>query len=159
MRQLLIVGGLLLVLFGSVYGAVYAGLLLPEVKHEQDVLLKRTVELAYESPTAAKKQTDAYIKNVHFANRMASVHSHMTLIGMLSLALSGLLSFFHISKGWLWTACILLLASGIILPFGVFAETWQEMMGGIIAVTGGILLLFSIVIFLVGALKSKPLNP
>jgi hypothetical protein len=117
---MLIVGGLLLVLSGSLYGAVYAGFFLPKVKQQHNDLLKSTVDISNESPTMAKKEADHYVNNVLFANRMGSVHSHMTLIGLLALTLSNVVSKFHLSKLWMLIASISLIISGFILPLGVF---------------------------------------
>jgi len=152
---MLIVGGLLLVLSGSLYGAVYAGFFLPKVKQQHNDLLKSTVDISNESPTMAKKEADHYVNNVLFANRMGSVHSHMTLIGLLALTLSNVVSKFHLSKLWMLIASISLIISGFILPLGVFLETWQKTMGSLTAMVGGSLLLVSIAIFLFGALRAK----
>lgn len=85
---------------------------------------------------------------------MSNVHSHMTLIGMLSILLSFLLPHINISKTVLSIGVYSILSSGIILPLGIFLETWYVTAGGYIALIGGLLLTISIFIFLVGVLRS-----
>lgn len=145
----------MLVLLGALYGAGYAGIYLPDVKLKKYDLLKNAIEMSSESATAAKKEVNLYVNNILFGNRMGSIHSHMTLIGILSLTLANWITQFQVSVRWLWIACIFLILSGLVLPLGVFIESWESKIGGLTAMLGGTCLLISLVIFLIGALRAK----
>lgn len=154
MRRSLTVGGLLLILLGAFIGGIYGGMYLPQVKMEQNKKLTSAFEIVTESVTSAKQEADLYVNKVLFGGRMSNVHAHMTLIGMLSILLSFLLPHIHISKTVLSIGIYSILSSGILLPLGIFLETWYAKTGGYIALTGGLLLTISIFIFLVGVLRS-----
>ncbi len=155
MNKLLIVGGLLLILSGNLFGAVYAGAYLPTVKKEQNETLKNAIKISSESATGALLEADKYVNKTLFAGRSSNVHSHMTLIGILSLAISYITPYLRLSDGVILVANLMLLSSGLFLPLGIFIETWHIRIGSSMAMFGGMALLLAISIFLIGAIRME----
>lgn len=154
MHKPLAIGGLLLILLGSSIGGIYGGMNLPQVKTEQNQQLKNAFEIVTESVSGAKQEADLYTNKIFYGDRMSNVHSHMTLIGMLCMLLSFFIPHIHISKSVLSIGTYSLLTSGILLPLGIFLETWYVKTGGYIAMIGGILLILSILIFLIRFIRN-----
>ncbi|WP_216831642.1 hypothetical protein [Alkalihalobacterium elongatum] len=155
MKKLLIVGGLVLILCGNLFGAVYSSMFLPTVKKEQNETLKNAIEIASESATGALREVDKYVNKTLFGGRSSNFHSHMTLIGVLALTLSSVVQYFNLSEVMLKLAIVLLLVGGAFLPSGIFIEMWSIQLGSGISMFGGMCLLLSITIFLIGAIRMK----
>lgn len=150
MQRFLIVGGFILILAGALYGGTYAGMFLADTKNSENDAIKEAFEIAGESPSSASKLGDLFVRKMLFDGRMSNVHSHMTLIGILSLAIANFFKFFRLSRKLLMTASILLVFSGFLLPLGVLVETWQGKLGAYTALTGGLMFTFSIILFFTG---------
>ncbi|MBO8170661.1 MAG: hypothetical protein H0Z33_02100 [Bacillaceae bacterium] len=154
MKKFLRVGGLSLILLGSILGGIYAGMYLPGVKAEQEKSIKSAVEIASESPSYSKQAAEKFVQNKFLDTRTSNFHSHMTLIGVTALVLSFFAPQLNLPDWSRIMAATFLILSGVILPLGIFIENWFLRAGSIIALSGGSMLITSLIIFLFGAFRT-----
>lgn len=158
MKKLLVVGGLTLILFGAVYGGIYGGFYLPGVKKAMNNSIKEGLKVSSESPDAAQKLGDKFVRKILFDDRMSNVHSHATLFGIMALAVAQFVNRFKLPCWALLSAIWMLLLSGLILPAGVFIETWKVKFGAYMALWGGFMFITAVILFLIGAIRSVRLS-
>lgn len=158
MKKFLVVGGLTLILLATIFGCIYGGSFLPDVKKAMSTLLKEGLEISSESPKTAQKLGDKFVSKMFFDGRMSSSHSHAALFGIVSLVIGQYVARFKLPRWVLWSACWMLLLGGLILPVGIFIEIWKVKAGALMAMSGGSMFIISIIIFLIGAIRSSDLS-
>lgn len=158
MKKLLLIGGLTLIFLGAIYSGIYSGFYLPGLKRAEYTLFKEGLKMSSESPTTAQKIGGQFMNKVFFDGKMSNVHSHAMLFGLMALAIGQYVTRFRLPDWALWLASWMLLLSGVILPLGVFIETWKVIIGGVVALVGGCMFILAIMIFLTGAVRSSKLK-
>lgn len=155
LQKTLLIGGLVLILTGTLLGATYAGMYITKVKISQQKSIENAVQIASESPSYAKKEARQFMENQLLDVRTSNFHSHMTLIGLVALALSYFIRRMRLSDNLKFFTIIMLLGSGFIMPVGIIMENWLLKPGSYIALTGGLMFLISMTIFLIGSIRSR----
>ncbi len=155
MQKTLLIGGLILILIGTLLGATYASMHLSRVKITQQKSIENAVQIASETPSYAKKEARQFMENQLLDGRMSNFHSHMTLIGLLALSLSFFIRRMRLSDNLKFFAIIMLLGSGVIMPVGIMMENWLLKPGSFIAMAGGSMFIIAMTLFLIGSIRSR----
>ena len=158
-RQVLIIGGVALALWGMSYGLWYA------VFAEHQALEGIGSGLAASFGDAAQRQTESsaahlnhYREAKYVYDRQVDVHSHWIGLAMLLLILGIAYDRVALSARWKLLLAIKLLIGAFLFPLGVLMQTWSH--GPLprgLAIAGSVLVIASLAGMAVGMVR-KPTN-
>ena len=152
--RILLVGGLLLLVWGFLYGALYAawleaGVAVPEV----DILKSIVANAAAQQQELLGQDFAAYGNFQMYKAINAATHTHINEMGILLLLLSfaqGLLPYSDaVRTRWAMAAVV----GGFLLPIGILLEIPYGVVGSVIADGGGFLVIFSLAAMLLGLVR------
>jgi hypothetical protein len=150
----LLVGGLLLISGGFIYGAIYAGLIKFGSGPTEVDIVKDIVTYAAGSQNDLLNQSFASYGN-YLANRAINVaaHAHINEIGILLILLSFIQAFVMYSDKWktYWARIAVLGATG--LPVSIFLELKFGLLAGGFADTFGFIVIVALLAMLSGLLR------
>lgn len=152
--RVLLVGGLLLLVWGFLYGALYAawmesGMATPEV----DILKSIVANAAARQQELLGQDFAAYGNFQMFKAINAATHTHINEMGILMLLLSfaqGLLPYSERTRTRWAVAAV---AGGFLLPVGILLEIPYGVVGSVVADSAGFVVIFSLLAMLVGLLR------
>jgi len=152
--RVLLVGGLLLLLSGFLYGAAYAGWTESGAAVSEVDILKDIVTHAASSRQALVDADFAAFGNFQMYRAInIAVHTHINEMGILLLLMSFIQGFIHYSektrKFWARFAVI----SGFGLPVGILLEIKLGIIGSILADFFGFTMIVSLMAMLFGLLR------
>lgn len=152
-RRTLLSGGTLLVLFGFLYGAWYAGTDLYRHEAQETSILKSMVDGAV-SPQGGSTQAVADYGSLA-AERAVKIaaHSHLIEFGLLAILLSFVQPYVFLSERWKRRWVRVLLLGSLVLPVFVFLEARLGLLAGGIADVGGLLVIIALCGMLAGVLR------
>jgi len=153
-RRALLSGGTLLIFFGFLHGAWYAGAYLYQHERMETDILGKMMAAASASdlPAATAEVTNfGNLAGAHAVNIAA--HSHIIEFGLLAMLLSFIQPYVFLSDLWKrrWTK--VLLAGSLILPVFVLLELKLGLLAGGIADIGGLMVIVALVGMLSGVLR------
>ena len=152
--RVLLVGGLLLLVWGFLYGALYAawlesGMAIPEV----DILKSIVANAAAQQQDLLAEDFAAYGNFQMYKANNAATQTHINEMGILMLLLSfaqGLLPYSESARTrWAMVAVV----GGFMLPVGILLEIPYGVLGSVVADSGGFLVIFSLLAMLMGLLR------
>jgi hypothetical protein len=152
--RVLLVGGLLLLVWGFLYGAVYAawlesGVATPEI----DILKSIVANAAAQQQELLGQDFAAYGQFQMYKAINVATHTHINEMGILMLLLSfaqGLLPYSESTRTrWAMAAVI----GGFFLPIGILLEIPYGVVGSVVADTAGFVVIFALVAMLLGLLR------
>ncbi|MBZ5662987.1 MAG: hypothetical protein LAO30_00135 [Acidobacteriia bacterium] len=153
-RRALLTGGTILVLFGFLHGAYYAGALLYEHERMETSILQRVIN------AGAAGNLDAAATEVNNFGGLAgaravniAAHSHIIEFGLLAMLLSFVQPFVFLSEKWKRRWVKVLLGGSVILPVFVLLELKFGLLAGGIADIGGLMVIVALVGMLVGIVR------
>lgn len=150
----LLVGGLLLLVCGFLYGAGLAAWLESGANTTDVDILKRIVSYAASSDQQAVNQEFGlfgHYQMIRGINRAA--HTHINEIGILLLLMSFVQSFLYYQDRTKQRWSRLAVFSAFGLPIGVLLEIPYGVVGSVIADTSGFILIFSLMAMVFGLLR------
>jgi len=152
-RRALLSGGTLLVLFGFLYGAWYAGADLYRHEAQETTILKSMVDGAV-SPQGGSALAVADYGSLA-AERAVKIaaHSHVIEFGLLAILLSFVQPYVFLSERWQRRWVRLLLLGSLVLPVFVLLEARWGLVAGGIADVGGLLVIIALCGMLAGVLR------
>lgn len=153
-RRILLAGGTLLVLFGFLHGAWYAGTVLYEHEARETRILDAMLDAASANSMSSAGQSvnDYGALQAEKAVNIAA-HSHLIEFGLLAILLSFVQPYVFLDAEWKRRWANLLLAGSIILPVFVLLELRIGLLAGGIADLGGLMVIVALVGMLVGVLR------
>jgi len=153
-RRALLTGGTILVLFGFLHGAYYAGTLLYEHERMETAILQRMINAATAGNLDAATTEVNNFGNLADARAVnIAAHSHIIEFGLLAMLLSFVQPFVFLSEKWKRRWVKLLLGGSVILPVFVLLELKLGLLAGGIADIGGLMVIIGLVGMLVGTLR------
>jgi hypothetical protein len=161
--SVLLVGGLLLLVSGFLYGAAYAGwmqlgMAVPEV----DILKSMVSHAAADQQELLGADFAAYGKYQMLRAINVATHTHINEMGILLMLLSfvqGLVAYSE-EKRALWA--LIAVTGAVLMPVGILLEIPFGVIGSVIVNTGGLAVLLSLLAMLVGMLrhiKARKIQP
>jgi hypothetical protein len=151
-RRILLAGGTLLVLFGFLHGAWYAGTMLYEHEARETRILDGMLDSATANAEARPSVNEYGALQAEKAVNIAA-HSHLIEFGLLAILLSFVQPYVFLDAEWKRRWVSLLLAGSIILPVFVLLELRIGLLAGGIADLGGLMVIVALVGMLVGVLR------
>ncbi|MBZ5704264.1 MAG: hypothetical protein LAN63_02845 [Acidobacteriia bacterium] len=151
-RRTLLAGGTLLVLFGFLHGAWYAGAMLYEHEARETRILNAMLDAATANAEARPSVNDYGALQAEKAVNIAA-HSHLIEFGLLAILLSFVQPYVFLDAEWKRCWVNLLLAGSVILPVFVLLELRIGLLAGGIADIGGLMVIIALVGMLVGVLR------
>jgi hypothetical protein len=151
-RRTLLAGGTLLVLFGFLHGAWYAGAMLYQHEARETTILNTMLDAAAANAEARPSVNDYGALQAEKAVNIAA-HSHLIEFGLLAILLSFVQPYVFLDAEWKRRWVRLLLAGSVILPVFVLLELRMGLLAGGIADLGGLLVIVALVGMLVGVLR------
>lgn len=129
-RKILLVGGLLLTLWGMGYGLYYA------LFDEHQTLERMGERLAAGFAHAAERETpnshaalDEFARTKYEYVREVDVHSHWTGLAMLLVLLGIIFDYVGFEERWRFRLAVLLVAGSALYPLGVILQTVDQGFG------------------------------
>lgn len=151
-RKILIVGGLALLTLSMVYGSIIASFYLDRFSQERKDALQNGFNDQLSDGTNALRYENVF----RTASQHRSSHSHLSLFGLIALAVGVGISYINLPELWLKITAITFLLGGFILPVGVFLEpVYNKEIGSLLAMVGGIMVTLATAVFLLGAYRAK----
>ncbi len=150
----LLVGGLLLLVIGYLYGAGYAALKETSVAPTEVDILKSIVTNAAASDQAALgADFSAFGEYQMYRAINRAVHTHINEMGILLLLMSFVQAFVHYADTTRlrWARCAV--ASGFALPAGIMLEIPYGIVGSVIADLAGFMMIVCLMAMLFGLLR------
>jgi hypothetical protein len=152
--RLLLAGGLLLLVWGFLYGAFYAawlesGKAIPEV----DILKSIVTNAASQNQELLGQDFAAYGKFQMYRAINVATHTHINEMGILLLLLSFAQRLLPYSDSARTRWAILAVAGGFLLPVGILLEIPYGVVGSVIADSAGFAVIASLVAMLLGLLR------
>lgn len=146
-------GGLSLLLLGLLYGGVYALFFLDRLHDERQELAGQALLSASQGQVErAGELNERVAAKDALMSALGSGHGHLSLFGLVALALAGSMRRPGLKEKWRLGAALLLLAGGLLLPAGtVLQPLADKTLGKVIAVFGGTALTASLATFWWGA--------
>ncbi len=156
-ERILLIGGLAILLVGMIYGSFYGAFIFQGMVKNRTENMKTA--LSYAAGGQAEKAEQFYEK-VKKADELKEAlngsHSHLSLFGLIALALAGNIRNVRLKEGWKVASAVALLAGGIMLPAGVVMGPFiNKTAGKIISITGGIGAIAGIAVYLWGTIRRK----
>lgn len=155
--NILIIGGLILLLLGMSYGGLYGAFFLDKFHAIQENHFK--IALNYAAIGKAKEARTAYgeaAKTQMLMEALSSGHAHLTLFGLLGLALAINVNNLQIKEKWRSIAAMALITGGLILPIGVVLQPLvNKTFGKIVSTVGGLSVMSCIGIYMLGMIIPK----
>jgi hypothetical protein len=151
-RRILLAGGTLLVLFGFLHGAWYAGTMLYEHEARETRILDGMLDSATANAEARPSVNEYGALQAEKAVNIAA-HSHLIEFGLLAILLSFVQPYVFLDAEWKRRWVSLLLAGSIILPVFVLLELRIGLLAGGVADLGGLMVIVALVGMLVGVLR------
>jgi hypothetical protein len=153
-RRALLSGGTLLVLFGFLHGAWYAGLYLYQHEQTETVILRNMITAASASDLKTATAQVSDFGNLAGARAVnIAAHSHVIEFGLLAMLLSFVQPYVFLNEAWKrrWTQVFL--AGSLVLPVFVLLELKFGLLAGGIADIGGLMVIVALVAMLVGVVR------
>ncbi|MEW6226964.1 MAG: hypothetical protein AB1700_02570 [Bacillota bacterium] len=150
-QRLLAIGGMILVLTGLVYGAVYSAAFLSPLRSRPPALEKEALQAIDKlAPEEALQKWDRRTRLLSVREFNRGAHTHFTLMGLTAIVFVP-----YLGKTGFGTGVKYLLAAGtllgaLVLPSGVAAEIWNMRLGRSLALVGGALFLLSLLVITLG---------
>lgn len=157
-RKLLLIGGLALVLLSMVYGAIYGGVYLKNVRQTRANQLLKLVALASrQAPTEElSRQAGQFEHDQEIWEELEDAHSHLALFGLIAFAVGAAMGRINLGGVWKLAMAAALLLGAVTLPAGVFWEVvGNPQAGRVVALGGGIIELLGTGLALVGFLLNS----
>lgn len=152
-QRLLALGGMVLVIVGLTYGAVYGAAFLTPLRSRPLALEKEALEAIDRlqlGEAMQKWDRRTRLLNVRDFNRGA--HTHFTLMGLTSVVFAAYLGKTG-SASWIkYLLATGTLLGATLLPTGVLVEIWNPGLGRIVALAGGAVFLVSLLVMTLGYL-------
>ena len=153
-RQMLLVGGTVLVLLGFIQGAWYAEKHLYQHEALETTILRNMIDTAAAKNTMAAAQAVADYGNLQAEKAVnIAAHSHFIEFGLLAILLSFVQPYVFLGGVWKRRWVKVLLAGGLILPLFVLLELKFGLVAGGIADVGGLMVIVALIGMLVGVLR------
>ena len=150
--RMLLAGGTVLILFGLLYGAWYAGFDLYEHEAREKTILSGMLRASVSGGDATPSVSDYGRLQAQKAVDIAA-HSHVIEFGLLAILLSFIQPYVFLNSSWKRRWVKLLLAGSIILPVFVLLEMRLGLAAGGIADIGGLMVLIALMGMLTGVLR------
>jgi hypothetical protein len=157
--RVLMAGGTLLILFGFLHGAWFAGVdLYSQEKQDRELLAAMAESAALDSgpgviPERAGAALNAYgLLQADHAVKIAA-HSHVIEFGLIALMAGFFQPFVFLSEKWKRRWAVVLLTGSAILPVAVQAELKFGLVAGGVADAGGALVIAALAGMLAGVLR------
>ena len=152
---ILFIGGLVILLSGMVHGSVFGAFFHDDLVSERNDQLRYAITYA---SMAQEEEAEKCLKSMEETDKIISsvkgAHSHLSLFGLIALAIASNIHRIRLKDYWKFTAAIVFLAGGVLLPIGVNIQPFvNEALGKYTAIIGGTMILASITIFLWGAAR------
>ncbi|MDK2824180.1 MAG: hypothetical protein PWQ67_1766 [Clostridia bacterium] len=153
-QRILILGGLVLILIGIIYGFTHAGFFIKSLREARLESMQLAIDFAIRNQTS---QAFGYLKQAEHIQelweRNMDAHSHVTLFGFQSLLLAFLLPYISLNQKLILILAIFMVMGGLLLPLGVVLEALGfEIPGFISAMLGGSWVLIATLGFTIGFL-------
>jgi hypothetical protein len=152
--RVLLVGGLLLLVWGFLYGAIYAawrdsGMATPEV----DILKSIVANAAAQQQELLGQDFAAYGNFQMYRAINVATHTHINEMGILLLLLSFAQGLLPYSESARTRWALLAVTGAFLLPVGILLEIPYGVVGSVIADTAGFAVIASLVAMLLGLLR------
>ncbi|HVB07778.1 MAG TPA: hypothetical protein VNF00_02425 [Candidatus Acidoferrales bacterium] len=153
-NRALLAGGALLVLFGFLHGAYYAGFhLYSSEAKDQALVSTMAISAASNQPAAAASALRDYDQLQVAQAVNVAAHSHIIEFGILAILLGLFQPYVFLDEPWKRIWAVLLLVGSYILPAFVFMELRWGLVAGGIADVGGLLVVIALFGMLTGILR------
>lgn len=152
-QRLLALGGMILVIVGLTYGAVYSAAFLTPLRSRPPALEKEALEAVDRlqlDEALQKWDGRTRLMNVRDFNRGA--HTHFTLMGLTSVVFAAYLGKTGFASWIKYLLATGTLLGAALLPTGVLVEIWNADVGRILALVGGAVFLVSLLVMTLGYL-------
>lgn len=155
-RKLLLIGGLALILLSMVYGAIYGGVYLKNVRQTRANQLLKLVALASRQTPGEElsRQAGQFEHDQEIWEKLEDAHSHLALFGLIAFAVGAAMGRINLGGVWKLAMTAALLLGAVVLPAGVFWEVaGNPQAGRVVALGGGIIEILGAGLALVGLLR------
>ena len=152
--RLLLIGGILLVLIGFLYGSNYAAFDL--YRHEAldfNTLQRMTGAAAQRQPAEVEHSLAAYGQLQGDKAVKIAAHAHVIEFGLLAMLLAFFQPYVYLSEMWKRRWAWLLLSGSILLPVCVLLELDYGLLAGGLADFGGLLVIIALLAMWIGILR------
>lgn len=151
--DILVVGGLVLLLVGMVYGSIYGAFFLEGITGKQDEQLRFAVIYAARGEEEEADQSATSTNEINrLVESLGSGHAHISMFGLIALALAANLHKLRLREKWKVAAAITFLTGGVLLPLGVpIQPLLNKTLGKLLAIIGGTAVMAGTSAFLWGA--------
>ena len=155
--NILVIGGMALLLLGMSYGGVYGAFFLDKFHAIQENHFKTALDYAAtEKIKEAKTAYDQAAKTQMLMEAVSSGHAHLTIFGLIGLALAINVNKLQIKEKWKNIAAIALITGGLILPIGVVLQPLvNKTLGKVVSIIGGLSVMSSIAVYILGMIIPK----
>ncbi|GAW91215.1 hypothetical protein [Calderihabitans maritimus] len=150
-----------LTLAGIIYGSLYAILVLSDIRDTRLQNMKMVVEMATrEELRQAEKWLVKAERTQETMDQHRSVHSHLTLLGLLGMILSLFTDNITFNFNFMKAVAYLYVLGSFIMPLGIFLETTgYQVIGFYTAVLGSIWVLLTTAVIAAGTALSSLNKP
>jgi len=156
-RQLLLFGGLALVILGISYGLWYAVFAEHQALDGIGMSLTSGFQAAADrNPAGAEKALLQYRQAKYNYDRQVDVHGHWLGLSMLLIVLAIAADQISIAEKWKLLLAWSLLLGSVLFPFGVLMQTWSHgTLPRAVAVLGSALVIASLAGMILGFLRPR----
>jgi len=156
-RRILVVGGIVLALWGMAYGLCYAAFAEHQALDGIGMsLTKAFTSAAQRQPAQAQGALEQYRETKLAYDRQVDVHSHWISLALLLILLGLALDHVGFSEGLKRLLAWAALAGAVLFPFGVLLQTMNHGSGPrAVAVLGSGLLVLTLAAFALGFARSR----
>jgi len=153
--HILLIGGLALLLSGMSYGGIYGAFFLDNLTQDQSDQLRFAIIYATRGQEEEAEQSFEEMAEMdEILEMFGSGHAHLTLFGLIALALAGNIHKIQMKDKWKISVAIVLLVGGLLFPIGLILQPLvSKTLGMIVSIISGTGIMASIAIYLWGAVK------
>jgi hypothetical protein len=155
-RRILLFGGLVLLLLGMLYGAVFGTFFLENLNELKGSLLRDAIMLGEKGNIInAKQRLEEMKKAEELLDALRGSHAHLSLLGLVAIALAGNIQRIQLKEKLKTAAAVIFLLSGLLFPISILLETQiKPPIGKIIVILFGTLIIACTATYTLGAWKS-----
>ena len=155
--NILVIGGLILLLLGMSYGGLYGAFFLDKFHAVQENHFKTALNYAATGKARETKAAYALVAKIQMLmEALSSGHAHLTLFGLIGLALAINVNKLQIKEKWKSIAAMGLITGGLILPIGVVLQPLvNKTLGKVFSIIGGLGVMSSIAVYILGMIIPK----
>jgi len=154
-HNILLIGGLAMLLLGMIYGGIYGAFFLEKLLESQSDRLGITIGYAARGKVEEANKVYKKISDVEeLRDTLSSGHSHLSVFGLIALAMAANIRKVRLKEKWKIIAAAVLLAGGLLLPIGVVLQPLvNKSLGKIISIIGGTGIMSGIAVYLWGVIN------